>query len=61
MNDNDGLHRRLDRLERRIDRIGQLLVSLITTADRIADDVDAIDRQLRPHGDGARVPRRGRR
>lgn len=37
----------LERLERRI--------------DDVAEDVDTIDRTLRPYGDGTKVRRRGRR
>ena len=58
--DDAALDRRLDRVERRLDRLGQLLAQLLERAGQIAEDVDGIDRQLRPFGDGTKLRRRPR-
>jgi hypothetical protein len=53
---------RLDEILRRQQRLEERIRQLEWRVDCVARDVDAIDRRLRPHGDGRPSPiRRARR
>ena len=51
----------VSRLDEILERVGRIEHRLEHQVTELAEDVDAIDRFLRPYGDGTRFPRRHRR
>lgn len=60
MNSDSRILALLDEVLQRVGRIERDQALLRPLIERIADDVDQVDRTLRPYGDGVRLPR-GRR